>query len=77
MAKNKTMDNQTLYDWIFRFNPMDNMWYGVKRDSYNDLFSDLQSKNVLKSSSIKTLTEIINKTDGDIKKINSLLKKDK
>lgn len=77
MVKNKTMDNQTLYDWIFRFNPLDNFWYAAKRDNYNDLFSDIQSKNVLKSSSIKTLTEIINKTDGDIKKINSLLKKGK
>lgn len=71
------MENQALYDWVFRFNSIDKMWYGVKRENYNDLFSDLSSKNILKSSSIKTLAEIINKTDGDIKKINSLLKKEK
>ena len=77
MAKSKTMDNQSLYDWVFRFNSMDNSWYAVNREHYNDLYSDLQSKNILKSSSIKTLIEIINKTDGDVKKINSLLKKHK
>jgi hypothetical protein len=71
------MENQALYDWIFRYNCHDQSWYATKRESYNDLFSDLSSKNILKSSSIKTLAEIINKTDGDIKKINSLLKKEK
>lgn len=71
------MDNQSLYDWVFRFNPLDKSWYAARREHYNDLFSDISSKNLLKSSSIKTLTEIINKTDGDVKKINSLLKKHK
>ena len=69
------MENQALYDWIFRYNSMDQMWYGTKRDNYNDLFSNLSSPHILKSSSIKTLAEIITKSDGDIKKINSLLKK--
>lgn len=70
------MENEALYDWIFRYNCHDKSWYAAKRENYNDLFSDLSSKNILKSSSIKTLAEIINKTDGNIKKINSLLKKE-
>lgn len=63
------MDNQVLYDWIFRFNPMDDHWYAAKRDHHGDLFSNIKSENVLKSSSINTLIEIITKTEGNVNNI--------
>jgi hypothetical protein len=69
------MENEALYDWVFRFNPMDGKWYCAKRDHYNDLFSNMNSEHLLKSSSIKTLIELINKTDGDMSKLEKLIKK--
>lgn len=69
------MENNELYDWVFRFNTMDGKWYCAKRDHYNDLFSNIKSEHVLKSSSINTLIEIINKTDGNKSKIKNLIKK--
>ena len=69
------MENNNLYDWVFRFNPMDQKWYATKRDNYNDLFSNINSEHIIKSGSINTLIEIINKTDGNKTKIKKLLKK--
>ena len=70
-------ENNTLYDWVFRFNTMDSCWYATKRDNFNDFYSNIKSDKLLKSKNINTLVEIINKTDGDIKKINKLLNKPK
>jgi hypothetical protein len=62
-----------LYDWIFRFNPYDNKWYATKRENYNELFSNNKSGDVLSSSEINTLVEIIKKTNGNSAKISKLL----
>jgi hypothetical protein len=68
------MEN-SLYDWIFRYNSYTNNWCATQRDNYHDLFSDVDSDEVLKSSSIETLIEIINKINGDINNIKSILNK--
>jgi hypothetical protein len=68
------MEN-SLYDWIFRYNSYTNNWCAANRNDYNDLFSNVNSDRVLKSSSIETLVEIINKINGDINNIESILNK--
>lgn len=67
----------TLYDWVFNFNPYKNIWNAVKREDYKDLFNESASDNVLSSSNIETLTSLIEKTDGDKDKIQELLNKGK
>jgi len=64
-----------IHDWIFHKNCYTNKWCAVKRDNYNLLFSNYNSPLVLKSSSIKTLEDLINKTDGDEKAISKLITK--
>ena len=63
-----TTDNT--YGWIFH-KGVDGVWRAAKREHYTDLFNNISSPNILSSRSIKTLEEIINKTDGD----KSLIKK--
>jgi hypothetical protein len=59
-----------MYDWVFHFNPYASMWHATTRDNYPSLFNG--GKNILKSSSIDTLISLINKTNGDEKKLNRL-----
>ena len=66
--------NTNLQDWVFNFNPYTSLWNGVKRDNYKDLFNNNESKNVLRSKDINTLTALIEKTNGDAAEIQKLLK---
>ena len=68
-------DDNYLYDWVFRYNKYTKNWCAANRDNYNDLFSKENSNNVLKSSSIETLIELIDKIEGDINNIDSILNK--
>jgi len=64
-----------IHNWIFNFNEHTQKWVAVTRDNYFDLFNSSNSENCLKSSSIDTLIELINKTNGDIEKIKVLTSK--
>lgn len=66
------MDNT--HDWVFHKNTYTKKWHAVKRENYAMLFSNISDPRVLKRSSIHTLEELINKTNGDVNKINKLLK---
>lgn len=68
------MDNKVLYDWLFHCNPYTNLWSAVQRDNFNELFNDVSSDKVLRSSNINTLTQLIMKYDGDIDKIRKEIK---
>lgn len=63
-----------LYDWVFNYNPYRKEWRAVKRDNYHLMFSNGNYRDVLKSSDINTLFEIISKTNGDPIKIKELIK---
>ena len=66
--KNKTM-KEHLYDWVFHYNPYTKQWSAIPRDSYKEYWNDTNMKGVIKSSSHKTLLEILEKTEGkDIEK---------
>lgn len=62
-----------LHDWIFHYNVYTKKWEGVIRDNYAKLFSDQNSNDILRSSKIETLIEIIEKTNGDEKAISKLI----
>lgn len=67
--------NNELYDWVFRYNPYTKKWCATTRENYPKLFSKEGDDDILKSSSINTLVEVINKIGGDIENVNSILNK--
>lgn len=67
------MNKEVLYDFVFNFNPYTQKWNAVKRENYNELFNG-DKGNVISSSSISTLEELIVKTAGDREKIEKLVK---
>ncbi len=58
--------NEDQLNYIYNFNSYKDEWRVVHRDNYYDLFND-DSKLTLKSKSISTLIEIVNKTKGNLK----------
>lgn len=69
----KYEDNIT--DWVFHFNIHTEKWEAAKRENYNELFSGDEG-NVIKSSSVDTLIQLIEKTDGDVDKLRKLTRQD-
>ena len=65
---------EVLNDWIFHYCPYSKKWKSSTRENMKDLFNNVDSKNVIKSSKIETLVELINVTDGNISKMNKLIK---
>ena len=61
-------------DWVFRFNPYTKNWYAATRENYRKLQNDISNKEVISSSKIETLIDLISRTDGDISKMNKLAK---
>lgn len=61
-----------LHGFLFTYNEYSQKWCAATRDNYAELFSG--GDNVIKSSSIETLIALINKFDGDIKKIKKNVK---
>ena len=62
-----------LHKWIFAWNNITKTWDTVKKENYFDLTND--RKKVLSSTSIGTLVDIIERTDGDKEKIKNLTSK--
>lgn len=67
-------NNKESSNWVFNQCSVSGIWKGVHRDNYADMFNDFNSPNVIKSKQINTLIELIDKTDGDIFKMNKLAK---
>lgn len=63
------MKNEVFNQYIFHYSPYEECWKSCKREHYLELFSNNESKNVLKSTKIDTLIGIINKTNGDLTKL--------
>ncbi len=61
--------NEHQIQWVYSYNPFSQEWRACKREHYLELFSNNDSKNVLKSIKIDTLIEIVNKTNGDLSKL--------
>lgn len=66
------MKNNDLHDWIFHYNIYAEKWEAAKREHYVYLFSDRKPEYVISAKRIDVLIELINKTKGNINKINKL-----
>lgn len=65
--------NNVLHDWVFHYNTYTNKWEGATRDNYHNIFSS-NKEGVIRSSRIETLINLIERTNGDIAKMNKLAK---
>lgn len=59
-----------LYNYVFHFNPFDDIWYAVPRELYIHYWSNKEIHGVLKSKDIMVLVEMIGKGDDFVKKLN-------
>ena len=60
------MKNNALYDYIFHFNPHEQLWYAFRREHANDYWNDKDTRGnerFLKAKDVKTLVGFINKMD--------------
>lgn len=64
----------SLYDWLFHYNPYTNSWVAFKKEDYINYFNG-NHENVIKSKSQKTLEEIITSNDGNLVKIKKFIDK--
>ena len=64
-----------LYGWLFTYNIYSKVWMATISKFSNDLTNNFNSPNVIKSSSIKTLIEVITKFEGNITKVAAFINK--
>lgn len=62
-----------LQDWVFHYNEYRERWEATKRDSYNELWNGDEG-NIIRSKNVDTLISLIIRGEGDIAKINKLVK---
>jgi hypothetical protein len=56
------MKNNFLYDYIFHFNPHEQLWYAFKRDEANAYWSNRESvKSLIKAKDVKTIMGFLQK----------------
>jgi hypothetical protein len=48
-----------LYGWVFHYNPMLRLWNAIPRDRYTNYWNESEDENVLKSTQISTLVDLI------------------
>lgn len=68
-------DMSYLYDWVLHFNPYTNLWAAVPRDVYREYWDKHDHPNVLKSSNLQTLLELLHKSKGDVEVLNNIITK--
>ena len=61
--------NESITDYLFHYNSNTKFWAAIPRDKYVFYWNDYSTPGVIRSKSISTLIEIINKGDGFIKQL--------
>lgn len=61
-----------LQQWVFHFNPYSQKWLATTREHFPELFSGNKG-NVLSSSNIDTLVDLIERTGGNKELIEKLI----
>jgi hypothetical protein len=62
-------NKEQLYNFIFWFNPYENLWYIIDRDTQLAFFSGKREESIFfRSSKVETLVEIITK-EGELEKL--------
>lgn len=69
---NEDVTSNPVYDFVFHFNHYTGLWNAIPRSQYTDYWNGSLDATILKSKSIETLVELINRTEGDLDKINEL-----
>lgn len=68
----KSNDQLYLVNWVFHFNPYSNTWVAIPRDKYNEYWDNYNHPDILRSSSINTLLELLHRSKGDRSLIEKL-----
>lgn len=68
-------DPSYLYNWVFHFNSYANLWAAIPRDSYTEYWDRYDHPDVLKSSKLETLLELLHKSKGDVELLNTIITK--
>jgi hypothetical protein len=55
----KIMKNEELYEYVFHFNPYNELWSAIPRDSYQEYFNNHEIDGILKSKEYTTLIALI------------------
>ena len=50
---------ESLYDWLFHYNPYEGLWYATKKEDYLEFFSGKDKRKSVTSPDIQTLITII------------------
>lgn len=70
------MNSEELYNWIFHYNTYTNVWSGFNREDYKAYWNGEETKYaILRARDVKTIQEIILKTNGDKKKLDELTRR--
>jgi hypothetical protein len=67
-----TNNMEDLYGWLFHYNPYMKHWAVFKKEDMGNYFNG-KLKDVLISSKVDTLIEIVINTQGDPDKVKALL----
>ena len=66
-------DNKAvLYNYLFHYNHLTGLWSAIHRDSYLNYWSNYETTGVLRSKSMQTLMDILQRTNGDPALIDQL-----
>lgn len=63
------MKNEELYEYVFHFNPYNELWSAIPRDVYQEYFNNNDVDGVLKSKEYTTLIALILKGGTFVKAI--------
>ena len=67
-----TMPNLHLSNWLFHFNPYDNMWYAFTREDHTSYFNDGDCF-FIKSKHVSVLMEMLRLANGDKTKVRDVI----
>lgn len=60
-TEKQTMRDEELYEYVFHFNPYNELWSAIPRDVYQQYFNNNEVDGVLKSKELTTLFSLIGK----------------
>jgi len=55
------MKNEELYEYVFHFNPYNELWSAIPRDLHQQYFNNNEVDGILKSKELTTLFSLIGK----------------
>jgi hypothetical protein len=60
-------NNASLHDWVFHYNIFTSTWAAIPRECYKEYWNDMTHPDIIRSSSMETLVELVKKVAGDPK----------